>query len=67
MTKPTCPECKSTHVTPIEDDGIEYIQCKACGFDELTGDEVFPEQTTSQREKGKYSPYKTGGKERVRK
>ena len=55
-----CPKCKSlVHV----EDKLSFIECK-CGYDELGEDEVFPEQRTSQREKGKYSPYKTGGRGR---
>lgn len=65
--KPICPGCHSKNVKVIKDNSLTFIQCKACGYDELAGDEVFPEQRTSQREKGRFSPYKAGGKGRVRK
>jgi len=67
--KPICPKCKSTNVTLYEDDGISFLACNVCGYDEL--DELYPAEDvgekTSQREKGRYTPYKSGGKGRTRK
>ena len=45
---------------------IEFLTCKSCGYDELV-EETFVEGRTSQREKGRYTPYKAGGKGRTRK
>ncbi|HLD00995.1 MAG TPA: hypothetical protein VJC39_04575 [Candidatus Nanoarchaeia archaeon] len=63
-TKPICPECKSKNVEIVADDGLDFLKCSDCGLNELEGDEVLPGQKTSQREKGRYSPYKTGGQGR---
>lgn len=66
--KKLCPKCKSSNITVHEDDGISFIACKTCGYDEL--EEFYPEEMgerTSQKEKGRYSPYKAGGKGRSRK
>lgn len=63
---PKCLSCGSSNVKQIEENGMEFIQCNDCGYNELE-EGVVPEQRTSQREKGKYSPYKQGGKGRVRK
>ena len=59
-----CPQCKSIKVKITEDSGLEIVQCKDCGYNELEDDETFPETRTSQKAKGSYSPYKTGGKNR---
>ncbi|MEK6969743.1 MAG: hypothetical protein AABW48_04920 [Nanoarchaeota archaeon] len=57
-----CPKCNSSNVKVIEEEGIFFIVCNSCGYDELEAD-FFPEDRSSQREKNKFSPYKTGGKE----
>lgn len=66
-SKPQCPQCGSTNVKDLQDNGIDYIQCLKCGYDELESDDEFPHQRSTQREKGRYSPYKTGGKTRGKK
>ena len=43
------------------------IKCNNCGFDERVVYDVYPEQKTSQKAKGNYSPYKAGGSGRARK
>lgn len=62
-----CPQCKSVKIKVITDQGLEFIQCSKCGYDDLEDDETFPETRTSQKAKGNYSPYKTGGKNRTNK
>ncbi len=62
--KPKCPQCGSFNVKVHKDD-IEFLTCNSCGYDELR-EETFVEQRTSQREKGKYTPYKAGGAGRTR-
>lgn len=62
-----CPKCKSLNIKIIEDNGLSFIQCLQCGYDELEDDDAFPETRTSQKAKGRYSPYKTGGKQRTMK
>jgi len=63
--KPKCPQCGSFNVIVHKDD-IEFLICKSCGYDELV-EETFVGQRTSQKEKARYTPYKTGGKGRTRK
>ena len=67
MKSKNCPKCKSTNIKVINYLGIKCIICKNCGYDESKQYDVFPEKKSSQREKGRYSPYKTGGFKRTRK
>jgi Zn ribbon nucleic-acid-binding protein len=60
-----CPKCKSSNIKVEESDGISFVTCNVCDYDEL--EEFYPEVRKSQREKAKFSPYKTGGKGRSRK
>lgn len=60
-----CPKCKSTDVTVHEDEGLSFVTCNSCDYDEL--EEFYPSERTSQREKARYSPYKAGRKGRIRK
>ena len=62
-----CPKCGSYNVMPYLYQSVEVIKCNECGFDESNIYEVFPEQKTSQKAKGKYTIYKTGGSLRTRK
>ena len=62
-----CPKCKSRNIKHYNYLGIESIKCDTCGFDESNIYRVFPEQKTSQKAKGKYAIYKTGGSQRARK
>ena len=65
MPKPVvCPRCGSLKIQVLEAEDLFFVKCRSCGYDEL-GAEVLPEQRTSQREKARYSPYKTGGKGRT--
>jgi len=60
-----CPKCGSVNVTFSDYLGIKTVKCSDCGFDESSAYDVYPEQKTSQKAKGEYSPYKTGGKQRT--
>ncbi len=62
-----CPECGSKNIKHYNYLGSKVIKCSNCGFDEATIYEVYPEQKTSQKAKGRYTPYKVGGKQRIRK
>lgn len=62
-----CPRCWSENIEMHDYLGAKCIVCKDCGFDEACQLDVFPEEKKSQRAKGRYSPYKTGGKQRTRK
>jgi len=50
----------------VHKDDIEFLTCKSCGYDELV-EETFVGERTSQKEKARYTLYKTGGKGRTRK
>lgn len=62
-----CPKCGSKDIKLISYLGIKAIKCKNCGFDESSVYEVYPEQKTSQKAKGRYTVYKKGGSQRTRK
>ena len=62
-----CPKCSSYNVEPYLFQSVEVIKCNNCGFDEGGDLEQFPTEKTSQKAKGKYSVYKTGGSKRARK
>ena len=62
-----CPKCGSRNINIYNYLDIKAIKCSNCGFDESSVYEVYPEQKTSQKAKGKYAVYKTGGSQRTRK
>ena len=62
-----CPKCGSYNVEPYLYQSVEIIKCDDCGFDEGTEFEQLPTEKTSQKAKGKYTPYKAGGSQRARK
>ncbi|MBS3139701.1 hypothetical protein J4479_01720 [Candidatus Woesearchaeota archaeon] len=58
-----CPKCGSDNTELYED--LAFIKCRNCGYDELTT-EPFPyDVRKSQREKGRFTPYKQGGSRRI--
>ena len=67
MISRNCPKCKSSNIKIVDYLSVKCIICKDCGFDESKQYDVFPENKVSQKEKGRYSPYKTGGFRRTRK
>lgn len=62
-----CPRCGSNNVKVLIYMGIKVIKCNECGFDESLIYDVYPEQKTSQKAKGRYTIYKKGGSQRTRK
>ena len=62
MTK--CPKC-GKEAKKVSYLGICCVACQNCGFDEREIYEVYPEEKTSQKAKGRYSPYKAGGPKRA--
>lgn len=64
--KKSCPKCKSADIEITGDSTLSFIVCKSCGYDESLY-EVTAGQRSTQREKGKYTPYKTGGAQRTSK
>lgn len=62
-----CPRCGSKNIKIQSYMGIKVVKCRECGFDESSTYEVYPEQKTSQKAKGRYTIYKKGGSQRTRK
>lgn len=60
-----CPKCEGTDVEVVEYMDVKCVVCKTCGFDERDELEMAPSERTSQKAKGEYSKYKTGGSNRV--
>jgi len=65
MPKKKCPECNSDNVHIIKIGKKAHIVCNDCFYDETNEFDVYPEQRETQREKARYSPYKTGGSRRT--
>ncbi len=62
-----CPKCGSKAVKFYNYLNIKVLKCSKCKFDERSLYDVYPEQKTSQKEKGKYTKYKIGGSQRTMK
>lgn len=60
-----CPKCGSTNVESVSYLGIRCTLCKDCGFDERALYEVYPEEKSSAKQKGRFTPYKVGGARRI--
>ncbi len=65
--KIVCPKCKSDKAKITNYMGLKCVVCNNCGFDESRQYEVFPEEKKSQKEKGRYTPYKAGSFKRTKK
>jgi DNA-directed RNA polymerase subunit M/transcription elongation factor TFIIS len=63
--KKNCPKCGSTQTKKEAYIEIDVLICKACGYDESSLYEIYPQQKTSQKAKGQFSPYKAGGGKRT--
>ncbi|NQV09342.1 hypothetical protein HQ529_05825 [Candidatus Woesearchaeota archaeon] len=61
-----CPQCGSNDIEELEYLSVKAILCHRCGYDERNELETTPDQRTSQKEKGRFTPYKTGGKNRTK-
>lgn len=61
-----CPKCGSTQANLQPYMGLMCIYCDKCGFDEACIYEVYAQEKTSQKAKGRHSPYKKGGGKRTR-
>ena len=66
MDGPHCPKCDSPDAKLVDYMGAGCIVCGSCGYDQRDELEVFPEEKGSQKAKGHYSPYKTGGPKRTK-
>jgi predicted nucleic-acid-binding Zn-ribbon protein len=65
MKNKKCPKCSSSNVKIIDYLGAKCIKCGNCSYDESKLYDVYPEEKTSQKEKGRYTPYKAGGYKRA--
>lgn len=61
-----CKKCGSTKLRHYKYENVDCYECSDCGYDSCEEYENVPESRNSQREKGRYTPYKTSGKERVK-
>ncbi len=63
--KKYCPRCKSDNVRLVEYMGIQCMVCNDCGYDERQMYDINPGERSTQREKTRFTPYKTGGGKRT--
>jgi len=61
-----CPKCRSEHVELESYNNIQCRVCLDCGFDERDELDSVGQQKASKKAKASYTPYKTGGSQRVR-
>ena len=59
MTRKTCPNCGSKRINVIKYRGQDVIMCGDCGFDGTDELDMSEEYRNTQREKRRYSPYKS--------
>jgi Zn ribbon nucleic-acid-binding protein len=57
-----CKKCKSTKVRPYKYEDVDCYECSNCGYDSCEEYEQDAEERSSQKEKGRYTPYKAGRK-----
>ena len=67
MKNKKCPNCNSENTRIIGYLSIKGVKCNDCGYDETKQYEVYPEEKKSQKEKGRFTPYKSGGSKRSKK
>jgi DNA-directed RNA polymerase subunit M/transcription elongation factor TFIIS len=54
-----CSKCGSSDVKKKKYAGGEFVVCNSCGYDSSVEVDIVPESKKSQKEKGRYSPYKS--------
>jgi len=55
-----CPKCGSDNIELNFYEGAKCVTCNDCGYDSRDEVDVFPEEKTNQKEKGRYCKYKAG-------
>ena len=65
--KNKCPKCNSSKIKIFQYLGVKCVVCDNCGYNESQQYQVYPEEKTSQKAKGRYTPYKAGGSRRTKK
>jgi len=63
--KKYCPQCKTDNIKFVEYMGVQCLVCNQCGYDERETYDVHPGERQTQREKTKFTPYRTGGGKRT--
>jgi Zn ribbon nucleic-acid-binding protein len=67
MVGKKCPVCKSTDTEVREIEGLDFLFCNKCKFDESEDwDLTEPGEKKSQKAKARYAVYKRGGGGRTR-
>lgn len=61
-----CIECSSENIKAYKYMDEDCYRCSDCGHDSCAELDDVPGERSSQRKKGKYSPYKTGGSKRTK-
>ena len=61
-----CPKCGSEDIKIIDYMGAKVIVCNKCKYDETDELAITPGQRETQREKRKYSHYRSGGRKGTR-
>jgi transposase-like protein len=54
-----CPKCGSEDVKKKTYAGSTFLVCKSCKYDESEEVDIVPEYDKSQKEKARYSPYRS--------
>jgi Zn ribbon nucleic-acid-binding protein len=65
MEKTKCPKCHSDKIKLEDYMGVECIICNDCNYNQIDELNIIAEDKVSQKEKGRYTPYKTGGGKRT--
>jgi len=61
-----CPVCGSKKIRPYKYNDVTCFECDNCSYDSCEEFEEVPEEKTSQKAKGRYTPYKAGGSKRTK-
>lgn len=59
--KKHCPRCMSEDIKVVIYLDVECIICNHCGYDERNSYDIYPDEKTNQKLKGRFSPYRVGG------
>jgi len=61
-----CPQCGSPKMRSYKHGDVNCFECMSCDYDSCEEIEDYPEERSSQKAKGSYSPYKAGGSKRTK-
>lgn len=63
--KRICPRCGSENTKIVNYMGVDCLICLQCGYDEREVYNVYPDQKPTELGRGKFTPYKQGGHNRI--